>query len=88
MKKVSMVLVHLDFKMVIVLFLIVTLISCNATGNIALNGKGLIIDNLRILKMPTKIRAKLDTNKVVEGMDDTTANKELTGDYRYDNMFK
>jgi hypothetical protein len=88
MKKVSMGLVHLVFMVVIVLFLIVTFSSCNASGNITLNGKDIVIEKLRGIHVPAGISLKSDSNKLKSLTDDSTTNNELIGDFRYDNMFK
>ena len=88
MKKVGMGLVHYFFMIAVVIFLIVSLSSCNITGNVVLNGKYLIIDILKELKVPTGISLKSDTSKVEDVKADTSINNELTGDFRYDNMFK
>jgi hypothetical protein len=88
MKKVSMGLVHFVFMLVIVLFLIASLSSCNIQGNVDLNANGIISDRLKSLKMPISISAKVDTAKIEVGINDTTTNNELKDDFRYDNMFK
>jgi hypothetical protein len=38
--------------------------------------------------MPISISVKVDTAKIEVGINDTTTNNELIGDFRYDNMFK
>jgi hypothetical protein len=81
-------LVHFVFMAVIVLFLIVSLSSCNMTGNIVLNGKDLIIEKMKGLNLPTGMSLKSDTSKLEVGKVDTTDNIELIGDFRYDNLFK
>ena len=40
------------------------------------------------LQVPTGVRLKSDTSKVEDVKVDTTDNIELTGDFRYDNLFK
>ena len=81
-------LVHLVFMMVIVLFLIVTLSSCNASGNVTLNGKDIVIEKLRGIHVPKGISLESDKNNLKSCTDDTTTNKELIDDFRYDIMFK
>ena len=88
MKRVAMGLVHYVFMIVVVLFLIVSLSSCNMTRNVVLNGKELGLDKLKGLHVPTGVNLKSDTSKVEEVQVDTTDNIELTGDFRYDNLFK
>ena len=81
-------LVHYVFMIAVVLFLIVSLSSCNMTGNVVLNGKDLIIEKMKGIHVPTGVRLKSDTTKVDDIKVDTTDNIELTGDFRYDNLFK
>ena len=81
-------LVHYFFMIAVVIFLIVSLSSCNITGNVVLNGKYLIIDILKELQVPTGISLKSDTTKLEGLQADTIGNDELTGDFRYDNMLK
>jgi len=83
-------LVHSVYILAVVLFFIVSLSSCNMTGNVVLNGKDLIIGKMKSLHVPTGISLKSDTNNLeVEKIKvDTTDNIELTGDFRYDNLFK
>ena len=88
MKRVGMGLVHYVFMIAVVLFLIFSLSSCNMTGNVVLNGKNLIIEKMKGLHVPTGISLKSDTSKLEVGKVDTTDNFELTGDFRYDNLFK
>ena len=88
MKRVGMGLVHYVFMIAVVLFLIVSLSSCNMTGNVVLNGKELGLDKLKGLHVPTGVNLKSDTSKVEVIMVDTIGNNEVTGDFRYDNMFK
>ena len=88
MKNVGMSLVHNVFKIAVVLILIVSLSSCNMTGNVVLNGKDLIIEKMKGLSLPTGMSLKSDTSNLVVGKVDTTDNIELIGDFRYDNMFK
>jgi hypothetical protein len=88
MKRVGMGLVHNVFTIALVLFLIVSLSSCNMTGNVVINGKDLIIEKIKGLSVPTAISLKSDTSKLEVGKVDTTDNIELTGDFRYDNLFR
>ena len=81
-------LVHYVFMIVVVLFLIVSLSSCNMTGNVVLNGKDLIIEKMKGIHVPTGVRLKSNTSKVEDVKVDTTDNIELTGDFRYDILFK
>ena len=88
MKKVGMGLIHYVFMIAVVLFLIVSLSSCNMTGNVVLKSKNLIIVKLKGLQIPSGVSVKSDTSKVDEVKVDTSINNELTGDFRYDNLFK
>ena len=88
MKRVGMGLVNYVFMIAVVLFLIVFLSSCNMTGNVVLNGKDLIIEKMKGLHVPKSISLKTDTSKVEVEKVDTKDNIELTGDFRYDNLFK
>ena len=88
MKRVGMGLVHYVFMIAVVLFLIVSLSSCNMTGNVVLNSKDLIIEKMKGLHVTTGVSLKSDTSKVEDVNVDTTDNIELTGDFRYDNLFK
>ena len=81
-------LVHYVFMIAVVLFLIVSLSSCNMTGNVVLNGKDLIIEKMKGLQLPTGISLKSDTSKVEDVKVDTSGINVLTGDFRYDNIFK
>lgn len=81
-------LVHSVFMLAVVLFFIVSLSSCNMTGNVILNGKDLIIEKMKGLRVTTGISLKSDTSRLEVGKVDTTDIIELTGDFRYDNMFK
>jgi hypothetical protein len=88
MKRVGKGLVHYVFMIAVVLFLIVSLSACKVSGNVALNGKDQILDNLKTFQVSTAASLKTDTSKVIAGKLDTTGNIELTGDFRYDNLFK
>jgi hypothetical protein len=86
MIKISQGLVHLVFMLVIIL--IVTLSSCNTSGNVSLNGKDIVIEKLSGIHVPTGINNKSDTNNLKSGTYDTTTNNDIIGDFRYDNLFK
>ena len=88
MKKDGLGVVHYVFMIAVVLFLIVSLSSCNMKGNVVLNGKDLIIEKMKGLQLPTGISLKSDTSKVEDVKVDTSGINVLTGDFRYDNMFK
>jgi hypothetical protein len=88
MKKLNTGLVHYVFIIALLLFLIVNLSACNLSGNVALNGKDQVLDKLKVLHVPTAAGLKTDTSKVEVVKLDTTGNIELTGDFRYDNLFK
>ncbi len=81
-------LVHFVFMLVIVLFLVLALSSCKYSGNVELNTDGMIGDKLKGLKVPVKVDEKLDISDVKADTDDTTTYNEITGDFRFDNMFK
>jgi len=79
MKKVSTGMGLIQFILLIVLlFNIVSLSACNVKGNIALDGKGLIVDQLKGLKAPIEVRH----------ISDTSIKEQLTGDFRYDYLLK
>ena len=63
---------------VFILFIIICFSGCNMKNNIALNGKDLHISKLEILK----------ATKVVSQHSDTSNREQLTGDFRYDYLFK
>jgi len=88
MKRVGMGLVHYVFMIAVVLFLIVSLSACKVSGNVALNGKDQVLDKLKALHVPNAAGLKTDTSKVEVVKHDTTGNIELTGDFRYDNLFR
>ena len=81
-------LVHYVFMIAVVLFHIVSLSSCNMTGNVVLNGKNMIIEKMKGLSLPTGISLKSDSSNLKSRTDDTTTNNELKDDFRYKNMFK
>ena len=88
MKKLNTGLVHYVFIIALLLFLIVNLSACNVSGNVAINGKDQVLNKFKGLHVHTEASPKTDTSKVEVVKHDTTANKELTGDFRYDNLFK
>ncbi len=88
MKKLNTGLVHYVFIIALLLFLIVNLSACNLSGNVELNGRDQILDKFKGLHVPTATSLTSDTSSVKGGMVDRTANNELTGDFRYDNLFK
>ena len=88
MKRDGMVLGRYVSMIAVVLFLIVSLSSCNETGNVVLNGKDLIIEKMKGIHVPTRISLKSDTSKDENVKIETTVNDELTGDFRYDNLYK
>jgi hypothetical protein len=79
MKKVSTGMGLIQFILFIfLLFIIVTLSACNVSGNVSLNGKGLIVNQLNGLKPSVRDRQSADT----------IHNEQLTGDFRYDYLLK
>ena len=88
MKKLNTGLVHYVFIIALLLFLIVNLSACNLSGNVELNGRDQILDKFKGLHVHTEASPKTDTSKVEVVKHETTANIELTGDFRYDNLFK
>lgn len=62
----------------LVLLFIVTFSACTLKGNIDLNGKDLLVDQLKGLK----------SCKEVTPINNTSNQEQLTGDFIYDNMFK
>ena len=88
MKKLNTGLVHYVFIIALLLFLIVNLSACNVSGNVAINGKDQVLNKFKGLHVHTEASPKTDTSKVEVVKHDTTANIELTGDFRYDNLFK
>ena len=72
----------------VVLFLNVSLSSCNMTGNVVLNGKNQVIEKMKGIHVPTGITLKADTSKDENVKIETSVNNELTGDFRYDNLYK
>lgn len=60
------------------LFIIVSLSACNMKGNISMDGKGIIVDQLNELNAPIELRH----------ISDTSIKEQLTGDFRYDYLLK
>jgi hypothetical protein len=81
-------LLHYVLLLAVVLFITVSLSSCNASANIVLNEKELVLEKLKGLHVPKSVSLISDTSKVEEDKVDTISKKETTGDFRYDNMFK
>ena len=88
MKNVGKGFIHRVYLIAVVLVLIISLSACNVSGNVALNGKDQILDNLITFQVSTAAGLKTDTSKAIAEKIDTTRNKGLTGDFRYDNLFK
>ena len=88
MKSVGKGFIHHVYMVAVFLVLIVSLSACKVSGNVALNGKDQVLDKLKALYVPTAAGLKTDTSKAIAGKLDTTRNNELTGDFRYDNLFK
>ena len=88
MKKLNTGLVHYVFIIALLLFLIVNLSACNLSGNVELNGRDQILDKFKGLHVPTATRLKSDSSRIKGAKVDRIANNELTGDFRYDNLFK
>ena len=65
-------------KLSLVLILIVSFSACTLKGNIAFNGKDIIIDQLKGLK----------SHKDLTPTNDTSNQAQLTGDFRYDYLLK
>jgi hypothetical protein len=88
MKSVGNGFIHHVYMITVVLVLIVSFSACNVSGNVALNGKYQILDNLKTFQVSTAVSLNTDISKAIAGKLDTTRNNELTGDFRYDNLFK
>ena len=88
MKSVGKGFIHHVYVITVVLFLILSLSACNVSGNVALNGKDQVLNKFKVLRVSTAASLKTDTSKVEVLKHDTTANIELTGDFRYDNLFR
>jgi hypothetical protein len=79
MKKVSTGMGLIQFILFIfLLFIIVTLSACNVSGNVSMNGKGLIVDQLKGMKPSVRDRQSANT----------IHNEQLTGDFRYYYLLK
>ena len=65
-------------KLSFVLLMIISFSACTLKGNIALNGKDILIDELKGLK----------SHKEMSSITDTLKEEELTGDFRYDYLLK
>ena len=65
-------------KLSFVLLLIVAFSACTLKGNIALNDKDLLVDQLKGLK----------SHKEAAPINDTSNQAQLTGDFRYDYLLK
>ena len=64
--------------MMVLLFIIISLSACKMKGNISINGKGMIVDQLKGLK----------SHKDLTPINDTSNQAQLTGDFRYDYLLK
>ena len=62
----------------VLLFIIVSLSACNIKGNVSMDGKGMIVDQLNGLNAPIELRH----------ISDTSIKEQLTGDFRYDYLLK
>ena len=88
MKNVGKGFIHHIYLIAVVLVLIISLSACNVSGNVAINGKDQVLNKFKGLHVHTAASPKTDTSKVEVVKHDTTANIELTGDFRYDNLFR
>ena len=88
MKNVGKGFIHDIYLIAVVLVLIISLSSCNVSGNVAINGKDQVLNKFKGLHVHTEASPKTDTSKVEVVKHETTANIELTGDFRYDNLFR
>ena len=64
--------------MMVLLFIIVSLSACNIKGNISMDGKGIIVDQLNGLNAPIEVRH----------ISDTSIKAQLIGDFRYDYLLQ
>jgi hypothetical protein len=64
--------------MMVLLFIVVSLSACNMKGNVSMDGKGMIVDQLNGLNAPIELRH----------ISDTSIKEQLTGDFRYDYLLK
>ena len=62
----------------VLLFIIVSLSACNIKGNVSMDGKGMIFDQLNGLNAPIE----------QHHISDTSIKEQLTGDFRYDYLLK
>jgi hypothetical protein len=62
----------------VLLFIIVSLSACNFKGNVSMDGKGMIVDQLNTLNAPIE----------VQHISDTIHKAQSIGDFRYDYMLK
>jgi hypothetical protein len=62
----------------VLLFIIVSLSACNIKGNVSMDGKGMIVDQLNGLNAPIELHH----------ISDTSIKEQLTGDFRYDYLLK
>ena len=67
-----------ELKLSLVLLMIVAFSACTLKGNIALNGKDLLIDQLKGLK----------SHNNATPIKDISNQAQLTGDFRYDYLLK
>ena len=88
MKNVGKGFIHYVYLIAVVLVLIISLSACNVSGNVAINGKDQVLNKFKGLHVHTEASPKTDTSKVEVVKHETTANIELTGDFRYDNLFR
>ena len=88
MKNVGKDFIHHVYMIAVVLVLIVSLSACKVSGNVAINGKDQVLNKFKGLHVHTAASPKTDTSKVEVVKHDTTGNIKLTGDFRYDNLFK
>ena len=88
MKNVGKGFIHHIYLIAVVLVLIISLSACNVSGNVAINGKDQVLSKFKGLHVHTEASPKTDTSKVEVVKHETTANIELTGDFRYDNLFR
>ena len=79
MKKLIIGISIIQFRlMMVLLFIIVSLSACNMKGNISMDDKGMIVDQLNGLNAPIELRH----------ISDTSIKEQLTGDFRYDYLLK
>ena len=88
MKNVGKGFIHHVYLIAVVLVLFVSLSACNVSGNVAINGKDQVLNKFKGLHVHTEASPKTDTSKVEVVKHETTGNIELTGDFRYDNLFR